>query len=114
RIMSVEAQLLPGHEALVATLKFDGKTTGAEAAVQILAAERALNKTTAAALAADAPNPAPHALPSSAAADAAAATGAANEDAGKPIEERCKAKWDKDPAIRAEFIEFASYLAFEK
>lgn len=40
RITDVRAQALPGHEALVEKLAFDGKTTGAEAAVQILAAER--------------------------------------------------------------------------
>lgn len=41
RIQSVEAQALPGHEALIATLKFDGKTSGAEAAMQVLHAEKA-------------------------------------------------------------------------
>lgn len=40
RINDVRAQALPGHEALVEQLAFDGKTTGAEAALQILAAER--------------------------------------------------------------------------
>lgn len=40
RIKDVEAQAMPGHEALIATLKFDGKTTGPEAAVQVLGAER--------------------------------------------------------------------------
>jgi hypothetical protein len=42
RIQSVEAQLIPGHEALISTLKYDGKTTGPEAAVQVLDAERKL------------------------------------------------------------------------
>lgn len=41
RIQAVEGQTLPGHESLIAQLKFDGKTTGAEAAVQILQAEKA-------------------------------------------------------------------------
>lgn len=40
RIQSVEAQAMSGHEALIASLKFDGKTTGPEAAVQVLSAER--------------------------------------------------------------------------
>ena len=39
RIKDVEAQLIPGHEKLIAELKADGKTTGAEAAVKVLAAE---------------------------------------------------------------------------
>jgi ribosomal protein L16 Arg81 hydroxylase len=40
RIQSVEEQTLPGHEALIAKLKFDGHTTAQQAAVQVLAAER--------------------------------------------------------------------------
>jgi len=42
RIKSVEEQLVPGHEELIAALKFDGKTTGAEAAVKIIAAEKVM------------------------------------------------------------------------
>jgi signal peptide peptidase SppA len=41
RIKAVEAQSLPGHETLIGELKFDGKTTGEQAAVKILQAERA-------------------------------------------------------------------------
>lgn len=40
RIKDVRAQVLPGHEALVEEMVSDGKTTGAEAAVRILAAEK--------------------------------------------------------------------------
>lgn len=40
RIQSVRAAALPGHEALVEQLAMDGKTTGAEAALAVLAAER--------------------------------------------------------------------------
>ena len=40
RIQAVRAQVLPGHEALIEKLAFDGSTTGAEAAVAVLAAER--------------------------------------------------------------------------
>jgi len=40
RIHAVQTQLLPGHEALIETLKFDGKTTGPEAAVAVLEAEK--------------------------------------------------------------------------
>ncbi len=42
RIQDVEAQSLKGHEQLIQTLKFDGHTTGAEAAMQVLAAENGL------------------------------------------------------------------------
>ena len=42
RIKSVAEQTMPGHEDLTARLMFDGETTGPEAAVQILAAEKKL------------------------------------------------------------------------
>lgn len=42
RIAAVRAQSLPGHEALIEGLAFDGKTTGPEAAQAVLAAERTL------------------------------------------------------------------------
>lgn len=41
RIQAVEGVTLPGHEALIASLKYDGKTSGPEAAVAVLAAEKA-------------------------------------------------------------------------
>lgn len=44
RIQAVEAQFLPGHEALVQQLKFDGMTTGPEAAAKIVEAERQSRK----------------------------------------------------------------------
>ena len=40
RIAAVRAQSMPGHEALIDRLAADGKTSGPEAAVQVLAAER--------------------------------------------------------------------------
>jgi len=41
RIQAVRAQLMAGHEQLIETLAFDGKTTGPEAAVAVVNAERA-------------------------------------------------------------------------
>ncbi len=41
RISSVLSQRMAGHDELVTRLAFDGKTTGPEAAVQVLAAEKA-------------------------------------------------------------------------
>lgn len=55
RIASVRAQTLPGHEALIETLAFDGKTTGAEAAQAIVSAEKQLRAGTLAAFDKDAP-----------------------------------------------------------
>lgn len=40
RIKDVESQMLPGHTALVEQLKWDGQTTGAQAAVKVLQAEK--------------------------------------------------------------------------
>jgi ClpP class serine protease len=65
RIQGVRAQAIPGHEALIERLAFDGKTTGPEAAVQILAAEKTLRETQMAAQAA-APGPVAAVLPPSA------------------------------------------------
>lgn len=42
RIADVRAQTIPGHEALIAKLELDGKSTGADAAKAIVAAEKEL------------------------------------------------------------------------
>ena len=60
RIQSVEAQSIPGHEKLIQALKFDSKTTGPEAAVQILAAEKTLRQNVLSQLDTDAPDPVAH------------------------------------------------------
>ena len=44
RAASVREQLMPGHEALINTLAADGKTSGPEAAMAVLSAERIANK----------------------------------------------------------------------
>ncbi len=107
RIMDVQAQSMPGHESLVASLMFDGKTTGPEAAVKILNAEKAARKAALDANAADAPDGLDDASTDDLDADGVA------DDA--TIDEKCKAKWDKDKALRAEYgDDFESCLAFEK
>ena len=59
RIQAIESQAIPGHEALIATLKFDGKSTAGDAAMAVLAAEKQTRSAQAAALASDAPAPLP-------------------------------------------------------
>jgi hypothetical protein len=54
RIQAVHAAAMPGHEKLIATLAFDGKTTGGEAALQVIAAEKAKKGNRLAAMQADA------------------------------------------------------------
>lgn len=56
RIQSVRATALPGHEKLVEALAFDGKTTPAEAALAVNAAQRQAVAAAAAAHNKDAPN----------------------------------------------------------
>lgn len=60
RIKAVQDQcaVIPGHAKLAAELMFDGKTSAAEAAVQILAAERVKLSAVGKALASEAPDPA--------------------------------------------------------
>jgi capsid assembly protease len=101
RIQDVLAQALPGHEALVQTLAFDGKTTGPEAASAVLAAERKARETKLGAMKEDAPQPATPAVESGSAAPQ-------GEDAWK-------ADWEKDADLRAEFGgSLNAYLAFKK
>lgn len=57
RIQAVEGQLIPGHEALINSLKFDGKSTAGDAAQAVLAAEKSTRQAAAQALANDAPQP---------------------------------------------------------
>lgn len=59
RINDVRAQLIPGHEALIEQLAADGKTTGAQAAMAIIAAEKSQRIAAAAAIDEEAPAPVP-------------------------------------------------------
>jgi signal peptide peptidase SppA len=61
RIQAVREQAMPGHEKLIDALAFDGRTTAPEAAVQVLAAEKARLASFAATRANDAPAPVAHA-----------------------------------------------------
>lgn len=115
RIQAVEAQALPGHEALIATLKYDGKTTGPEAALAVLTAERGLRATAAQQLANDAPKPVASAAAPAVTPNAAAqADAAAQAEAALPIEARCQARWDRNADLRNEFGTLAAYTAFTR
>ena len=108
RILNVEAQLIPGHEALIQDMKFDGKTTGEQAAVRILQVEKALRENVLTNLKTDAPQPVAHS-------PAPETEGKEKKNEDLPVEERAKAAWDKDPEIRKEFMNiFDNYLAFVK
>ncbi|OWY32016.1 S49 family peptidase [Herbaspirillum aquaticum] len=57
RILGIEAHSMPGHEALISTLKADGKTTPDQAAAQVLGAEKTKLAAMATNLKGDAPDP---------------------------------------------------------
>ena len=80
RIQGIEAQAIPGHDALIASLKFDGKSTAGDAAMAVLAAEKQTRSAQAAALASDAPSPLPLA-PTASVESSAAAPSRADLDA---------------------------------
>lgn len=108
RIRAVEANALPGHEKLITELKFDGKTTGPEAAQAVLTAEKTKRERVLANLKGDAPAPVPD-VPEP------APTNAAAEEANLPLEDRCKKQWDRDPGLRAEFSgKFENFVGFTK
>lgn len=107
RIQGVEAQgrKLPGFAALVDGLKYDGKTTGPEAAVALLEA----NGQKTAKAAKDMRDESPDPLPA-----AAVELSSTTVDENAPVEDRCKAQWDADPAIRAEFCTLDAFTAYTR
>jgi signal peptide peptidase SppA len=110
RIQAVENASLPGHEKLIAGLKFDGKTTGGDAALAVMSAERQLRTTASTTLAADAPTPA--ASTATPAIEAKPADPMA--DKSKPIEERCKAQWEASATVRAEYASLEEFTALAR
>ena len=93
RIQAVEKVSLPGHEALIATFKFDGKTSGPEAAVQVLKAEQELREKNLSQIRSEAPKP----VPESTGTAAADAKTAAEATPTRP-RRRTRRKWRSRPA----------------
>jgi capsid assembly protease len=111
RIQAVEAQALPGHEQLIATLKFDGKTTGEQAAVQVLNAERGKTAAKLQALRNDGAEAGK--VPASGADLTKADPKKPSADA--PVDERAKYAWENDAAARTEFGgSYERFLAYFK
>ena len=105
RVLAVQAQALAGHEALIAGLVADGVTSGPQAAMAVLAAERAQGADRARALYDEAPPPVPFAAAPDADSERAA------EDS-LPIEQRCAARWERDAALHEEFATVEAYTAY--
>lgn len=106
RIKSVKAQLIPGHEALIEKLMFDGVTTGEQAAVQIVQAEKGKMEAKMNALKEDKEKN--HV-------DGAEKIDKVQTNADAPLEDRAKAEWDKSPEVRAEFgNDYKAFFEYKK
>lgn len=103
RIKAIESVAMPGHEKMIAEMKFDGKTMWSGAAARIIEAEKATRGNRLADIKADAPNVVK-----------AASTDDNETLAGLSVEDRCKAQWEKDEKVRSEFDSLASYTAYSK
>ncbi len=104
RIKGIEAVSMPGHEALIAALKFDGNTTAADAAVQIIGAEKATRETMATRISADAPKPVPHAAPAF----------EENDDDSTELTGQAKYEheWNSSAKLQQEFKTIGAYTAY--
>jgi len=103
RILSVSAQAMPGHEKMINDLMFDGETTGPQAAVKVLAAEKEIRNIAGNNLVADKIKPAAHA-----AADPAPIV---KKELPATLE-NCKAEFEKSPEIQEEFEDYKSFHAY--
>lgn len=106
RIQGIEALAMPGHDALIAQLKFDGATTAAEAALQIIAAEKQTRTAMAAKIVADTPPPVPHATP-------AFADGGDDDNVHLTGPAKWEHEWDSSAALQAEFKTRGAYVAYQ-
>jgi hypothetical protein len=106
RIKGVREQSVPGHEALIEQMAFDGKSTAADAALAIVAAEKTLRATTLANI----QNNAAPIIPQVDGDNLAAVSG----EVKGTVEEMAKAAWDKSEDVRDEFRSFGAFLAFRK
>lgn len=104
RIQGVLSLPHKGHEKLVNTLAFDGKTTKPEAALAILEAERATREQVRTNITTDAPKPLDN-----------GGDPGADASQGGTIEERCERNWkaNKD-GVQTHYQDLQSYVAFEK
>jgi capsid assembly protease len=100
RIMDVEAQSMPGHENLIDALKKDGNTTGPQAAVKVVNAEKVKMSGGLKSLADGSPQPIDNSIEET------------------PAPESTKSnqeKWDADEKLRAEFDnDFGAFESYEK
>jgi ClpP class serine protease len=106
RIQAIEALAMPGHEALIAQIKFDGATTAAEAALQIIGAEKTNRTVMAEKLAADTPKPVSHA-------NAAFNDGGNDGSDQLTGSEKWEHEWKHSAALQSEFKTIGAYVAYQ-
>ena len=109
RIQSIEQHAIAGHEELINRLKYDGKTTSAEAAVQLLAAIKHNQANQLAQLKAEAPLPLP--MPMVAFADTEKFL--PTDENSLPEEEKLENNWRQDAKLRQEFQSKEAFIAYK-
>ena len=116
RLTGIEANILPGYEKLAAECKADPACTPEMAAVRQV--QESKNKGSAyleAQRRNEAEQPKVAAVEPVTPEPKKTAEEQSAEEAKLPLEDRCKARWDRDPELREEFNDnLASYVAFEK
>lgn len=112
RIQAVQEQTMPGHEALIEIMKFDGKTTGGQAAVQILAAEKKHLAGIAADLRTDAGAPSVNSPTEDTV--RTTQTDASSTMSPEQVTDIAKREWATNPKLHREFTGEAQYVAFRK
>lgn len=114
RIQEVLAQSLPGHEALVNALAFDGKTTAAEAALQILSAEKKVRGERKEKIYRESPDPAPTPEPTPNKPPKASSkieAGMSREE----VKSALKPEWEANEELREEFMgDFDGYCIYKE
>ncbi len=111
RVQAVKSQSLPGHEALIETLMFDGKTSGPDAAVLILQAEKKFVESHLSNFRAENNQAVDQEDPE----DGEEDEEDEEEKDKEPVEEEAKKAWKKSSKLQAEFGgNFKTYLAFRK
>lgn len=110
RIQAVSDQLMPGHEALIKDLMYDGKTTGEQAAVKVLQAEKQIRVNALKNLDDGKIDPVDDATPP----DVEPPADGAGDDAVEFDEAEARADFAKSKALKKEFGDPETYLAYRK
>jgi signal peptide peptidase SppA len=114
RIQGVLGVALPGHEALVEDMAFDGRTSPGDAALAVNTAERTALKTAGATLRAERPAAVVGASLGDPLAAAAAAAAEKQAEPTGTVEERARTTWDRDASLRNEFVSVESFTSWFK